>query len=118
MSSGEEDWKQEDIGRRNNESGPGYILALGEAGARRLLLLDEIFGPHQTRPFLRASYMSKASCPTDRRGRSCCGRGADATIPTAAPAWSVSPTRLVGIEPELTLPIATNETVWILHISV
>lgn len=38
--------KQEDTEPRNNESRPDYILAVGEAAACRLALLDEIFGPH------------------------------------------------------------------------
>ena len=54
MPSGEKDLKQEDIGRRNDESGPDYILATGEAGARRLLLLDEIFGFHSREVLGRA----------------------------------------------------------------
>ena len=38
--------KQEDTEPRKNESRPDYILAVGEAAACRLALLDEIFGPH------------------------------------------------------------------------
>ena len=38
--------KPEDTEPRNNESRPDYILAVGEAAACRLALLDEIFGPH------------------------------------------------------------------------
>jgi len=46
MSLNEENLKEEDTERRNDESGPDYLLAVGEAAARRLLMLDEIFGPH------------------------------------------------------------------------
>ena len=46
MHLNEENLKEQDAERRNNESGPDYLLAVGEAAARRLLMLDEIFGPH------------------------------------------------------------------------
>ena len=50
----EENLKEEDIERRNDESGQDYLLAVGEAAARRLLMLDEIFGPHSRELVVRA----------------------------------------------------------------
>ena len=46
VSLREENLKGKATDQRNDESGPDYILAVGEAAARRLLMLDEIFGPH------------------------------------------------------------------------
>ena len=38
--------KERDTERRNGECGTDYLLAVGEPAAHRLLMLDEIFGPH------------------------------------------------------------------------
>ena len=46
MSLNQENLKEEVTERRDDESGPDYLLAVGEAAARRLLMLNEIFGPH------------------------------------------------------------------------
>ena len=54
MPLNEESLKEEDIERRDDESGPEYLLAVGEAAARRLLMLDEIFGPHSRELLARA----------------------------------------------------------------
>ena len=54
MSLGEENLKREATEQRNDESGPNYVLAVGEAAARRLLMLDEIFGPHSRELLTRA----------------------------------------------------------------
>ena len=54
VSLGEENLKGKAIEQRNDESGPDYVLAVGEAAARRLLMLDEIFGPHSRELLVRA----------------------------------------------------------------
>ena len=46
MSLNKENLKEEDTARRSDESGRDYLLAVGEPAAGRLLMLDEIFGPH------------------------------------------------------------------------
>ena len=54
MSLGEENLKREATEQRNDESGPDYVLAVGEAAARRLRVLDEVFGPHSRELLRRA----------------------------------------------------------------
>ena len=54
MSLGEENLKREATEQRNDESGPDYVLAVGEAAARRLRVLDEVFGPYSRELLRRA----------------------------------------------------------------
>jgi len=54
VSLGEENLKREATEQRNDESGPDYVLAVGEAAARRLRVLDEVFGPHSRELLRRA----------------------------------------------------------------
>jgi SAM-dependent methyltransferase len=54
MPLSEKNLNGEDTEQRNDGSGPNYLLAVGEAAARRLLMLDEIFGPHSRELLVRA----------------------------------------------------------------
>ena len=62
--SGEENFRGEATEQKNDESGPDYVLAVGKAAACRLLMLDEISGPH-SQELLRRAGLTQGMRVTD-----------------------------------------------------